>query len=313
MYKIEHANIGQLTTLRIGGSAEQLFYPSTPEELIGLVVELQDRSIPWSILGGGSNLLISSKGVAGAVISTAALNWVTRVSPDAVLVGAGAKMPKLAGQMAQWGLSGTEFMEGIPGTIGGAVIMNAGAHSQTTSNILEKVTIFDTQKAQVLTFTASQFNFGYRSSNIDPQRYIVLEAKFRLSDGMPDQVQDKMKQYRRQRAATQPKGFSSGCIFRNPSSATPAGKLIDEMGLKGQKVGGVEVSIIHANFIMNTAGASSQQICSLIDKIQSKAWNTRGIWLQPEVWGMGEFEEEEKIIWLHPELRSKSNAQILAS
>lgn len=313
MYKIEQANIGQLTTLRIGGNAEQLFYPSTPEELIGLIIELQDRGIAWSVLGGGSNLLISSKGVQGAVISMAALNWVNRVSPDTVLVGAGAKMPKLAGQMAHWGLSGTEFMEGIPGTIGGAVIMNAGAHSQATSNILEKVTIFDTKKAQVSTLTTSQFNFGYRISNIDPKRYIVIEAKFRLSDGMPDQIQDKMKQYRRQRAATQPKGFSSGCIFRNPSPATPAGKLIDEMGLKGQKMGGAEVSLIHANFIMNTAGASSSQVCNLISKIQSKAWNSRGIWLQPEVWGMGDFDEEEKVIWLHPEHSCQNKSQILAS
>jgi UDP-N-acetylmuramate dehydrogenase len=191
--------------------------------------------------------------------------------------------------------------------------MNAGAHNQATANILEKVTIFDTQKAQVSTLTASQFNFGYRTSNIDPKRFIILEAKFRLSDGMPDQIQDKMKQYRRQRAATQPKGFSSGCIFRNPSNITPAGKLIDEMGMKGQKIGGAEVSVIHANFIMNTAGASSDQICSLIERIQSKAWNTRGVWLQPEVWGMGEFREEEKIIWLHPEKRAKTEYKSLAS
>ncbi len=308
MYKIDNAQIAHLTTLRIGGQADQLFFPSTPEELIGLIVELNDRGMPWSMIGGGSNLLVSSNGVKGAVISTAALNWVSRVSPDTILVGAGAKMPKLAGQVAQMGLSGCEFMEGIPGTIGGAVIMNAGAHGHATSNILEKVTLFDSKTAQISTLTASQFNFGYRTSNIDPRRYVIIEAKFRLSDGMPDQIQDKMKQYRRQRAASQPKGFSSGCIFRNPSPATPAGKLIDEMGMKGQRIGGAEVSIIHANFIMNTSGASSDQICNLIEKIQTKAWNSRGIWLQPEVWAMGEFRDEEKVIWLHPDKRSSKES-----
>jgi UDP-N-acetylmuramate dehydrogenase len=310
MYKLDNVDIAHLTTLRIGGTAEKLFYPNTPEEFIGLIVELQDQGIPWSILGGGSNLLVSSRGIKGAVISTAALNWVTRVSPDTILVGAGAKMPKLAGQVAHMGLSGCEFMEGIPGTVGGAVVMNAGAHNHSTSSILEKVTLFDTRLNQVLTFTASQFQFGYRTSNIDPKRHIILEVKFRLSDGMPDQIQDKMKQYRRQRAATQPKGFSSGCIFRNPAGQTPAGKLIDEMGLKGQKIGGAEVSMIHANFIMNSHGASSDQIINLIETIQSKAWTSRGVWLQPEVWGMGEFEDEEKIIWLHPDKRRKKQESL---
>jgi UDP-N-acetylmuramate dehydrogenase len=307
MYKLNNAEVSHLTTLRIGGSAEFLFYPTTAEELIGLIVELNDQGIAWSLIGGGSNLLVSSRGVKGAVISTAGLNWVTRVSPDTILVGAGAKMPKLAGQVAHMGLSGCEFMEGIPGTIGGAVIMNAGAHGQATSNILEKVTIFDSHTAQISTLTSSHFEFGYRTSNIDTSRYVILEAKFRLSDGMPDQIQDKMKQYRRQRAASQPKGFSSGCIFRNPSVCTPAGKLIDELGMKGQRLGGAEVSLIHANFILNSQGASSDQICTLIERIQNKAWASKQVWLQPEIWGMGEFSEEEKVIWLHPNQRQQIN------
>ncbi|MDJ0625577.1 MAG: UDP-N-acetylmuramate dehydrogenase [Candidatus Caenarcaniphilales bacterium] len=305
MHIIEQASIKDLTTLRIGGRADKLFFPSTPEELISLLVELQDRGIKWSMLGGGSNLLVSSQGVGGAVISTSEMDWVNRVSPDAVVVGAGARLPKLAGQLAHMGLSGCEFMEGIPGSIGGAVVMNAGAHGHWTSNILEKVTLIDTHKGQVLSLTASQFDFGYRSSNIDPNRHVIVEAKFRLSDGMPDQIMDKMKQYRRQRTVSQPKGFSSGCIFRNPSMASPAGRLIDEMGFKGDKLGGAEISNIHANFILNSQGATSDQIIHLISRIQLKAWNTKNIWLQPEVYGMGNFTDEEKVIWLHPGIRDK--------
>lgn len=310
MHIVEQADITPLTTLRVGGVAEKLYFPSTPEELFDLIVQLQDQNIPWSILGGGSNTLVSSNGVSGAVIATAGLNWVNKVSTDTIVVGAGAKMPKLAGQVAHMGLSGCEFMEGIPGTIGGAVVMNAGAHGQWTSSILEKVTIFDTKTAQVVTMTSSQFEFGYRRSNIDTKRHIVVEARFRLADGMPDQIQDKMKQYRQQRSASQPKGFSSGCIFRNPNnSSTPAGKLIDEMGLKGQKIGGAEISAVHANFIMNAHEASSDQIVSLIDRIQSKAWSTRQIWLEPEVCPIGNFTDEEKIIWLHPSKRPSDLSQ----
>jgi UDP-N-acetylmuramate dehydrogenase len=304
MFKIEKADIGHLTTLRIGGLSDFLFFPSTPEELVSLIIQLQDSDIPWSMLGGGSNLLVSSRGVRGAVISTTGMDWVNRISPDTLTVGAGVKMPRLAGQTSQMGLSGCEFMEGIPGTIGGAIIMNAGAHGGWTSNILEKITLIDSHKGEIFTVPASHFDFGYRTSNIDPKRYIVVEAKFRLSDGMPEQIQDKIKQYRRYRAETQPKGFSSGCIFRNPVSCSPAGKLIDEMGMKGFRIGGAEISTTHANFILNSQNASSDQICTLINRIQSNAWANKGIWLQPEVWGVGEFTDEEKVIWLHPNLRN---------
>lgn len=310
MHVIEQASIKDLTTLRIGGKADKLFFPSSPEELISLIVELQDQGIKWSMLGGGSNLLVSSRGISGAVISTSAMDWVNRISPDAVVVGAGARLPKLSGQLAHMGLSGCEFMEGIPGSIGGAVVMNAGAHGCWTSNILEKVTLIDTHSGQVLSLTASQFDFGYRSSNIDPTRHVVVEAKFRLSDGMPEQIMDKMKQYRRQRAISQPKGFSSGCIFRNPSTANPAGKLIDEMGFKGNRLGGAEISNIHANFILNSQGATSEQIISLITRIQAKAWKTKNVWLQPEVYGLGNFTDEEKVIWLHPQNREEELIRI---
>ncbi|MDX1919162.1 MAG: UDP-N-acetylmuramate dehydrogenase [Candidatus Caenarcaniphilales bacterium] len=305
MHIIEEADIRHLTTLRVGGKADKLFIPSTPEELISLILQLQEQRIKWSMLGGGSNVLVSSRGVRGAVISTTSLNWVNKVSTDSVVIGAGVRMPKLAGELAHMGLSGCEFMEGIPGTIGGAIVMNAGAHGEWTSNVLEKITVFDTKTGQVLNFPSSHFQFGYRTSNINPTRYVVLEAKFRLKDGMPEQILDKMKQYSRHRSSSQPKGFSSGCIFRNPSTALPAGKLIDEMGFKGNRIGGAEISNIHANFIMNAHEASSDQICSLINRVQTSAWQSKGVWLEPEVYGLGEFTDDEKVIWLHPQQREK--------
>ncbi|MDX1918865.1 MAG: UDP-N-acetylmuramate dehydrogenase [Candidatus Caenarcaniphilales bacterium] len=304
MYQTENTSLCKLTTMRVGGFADMLFVPHTPEEFVSLVVQLTEEGIPWSVLGGGSNTLVSSKGVRGAVISTAGLDWITRSSRDSIIAGAGTRLPKLAGQVAQMGLSGCEFLEGIPGTVGGAVVMNAGAHGHATANILEKVTVFDLVRMEIEVLTGSQLEFGYRCSNLHPSRYLVLEAKFRLNDGMPDQILDRMKQYSRQRAASQPKGFSSGCIFRNPPcSLTPAGRLIDELGMKGYRLGGAEVSVIHANFILNSQGASSDQIIALILKIQQKVWAVRRIWLQPEVWPLGEFSQEENLIWLRPEER----------
>jgi UDP-N-acetylenolpyruvoylglucosamine reductase len=258
-------------------------------------------------LGGGSNSLISSNGVKGAVISTASMNWVERVSGNLVLIGSGAKMPKLAGQLSYMGLSGCEFMEGIPGTVGGAIIMNAGAHGQWTSGVLEKVTFLDTFTCEEIIMHSSELEFGYRRSTIDSKRYIIMEALFKLNEDKTEYISERMKQYSRQRNMSQPKGFSSGCIFRNPSPNLPAGKLIDEMGFKGEICGGAEISSIHANFIMNAHGASSEDICYLINKIQTKAWTTRGTWLEPEVCGMGQFSEEQKMLWIHPNKRNSGN------
>ena len=310
MHLIESANISQLTTLRIGGVADKLFAPKEKQELIRIIKQLKTENIPWAVLGGGSNSLISSNGVRGAVISTASLNWVERVSGDLVLIGSGAKMPKLAGQLAQMSLSGCEFMEGIPGTVGGAIIMNAGAHGQWTSGILDKVTFLDTFTGDEIIIHSSELEFGYRSSTIDTKRYIVMEALFKLNEDKTEYITERMKQYSRQRNMSQPKGFSSGCIFRNPLPNIPAGKLIDEMGFKGQAFGGAEISNIHANFIMNAHGASSEDICHLINKIQTKAWTTRGIWLEPEVCGMGQFSEEQKLLWIHPNDRIINNSVI---
>jgi len=312
MQKLENFNITNLTTMRVNAIADLVFFPDTPEELITLIYQFKEQNLPWSILGAGSNTLISSRGVRSALIITSCMDWITKNSQETISVGPGLRLPKFAGNVAQMGLSGCEFYEGIPGSVGGAIIMNAGAHGTNTSNILEKIVVLDTKKMEVKTFFTSQLEFAYRKSGIDPNRYIILEAKFRLKPGrITAQIQSTMREYNIQRVTKQPKGFSSGCIFRNPNAILSAGMLIDEMGFKGEKLGGAEVSKIHANFIMNASGASSDNVCNLMHRIQNKLWSNRKIWLQPEVQPLGEFEELNKIIWLHPDQRPEGWQELL--
>jgi len=298
----------QFTTLRIGGIAENLFIPNNLKELVNLISELEESKISWSLLGAGSNTLVSSSRIKEAVILTTRVNYLEKVSSETVLVGMGMKMPRLAALMMNEGLSGCEFLEGIPGTVGGGVVMNAGANKHWISDILEHVKVFDVKDQKVITIRNSDLDFGYRTSNVNPERQVVLEAKLRLRASFPKQIEDLMKQNRQKRSATQPKGFSSGCIFKNPSQ-TQAGKLIDELGLKGNRIGGAEVSSIHANFILNkNRAATSDDICTLIKQIQKRAWEQEKIWLKPEIKPLGDFKEN-KVIWLTNYLNNKDQTE----
>lgn len=306
MHKLENETVSRLTTMRIGGNADYIFFPESSEELISILFELKNKNIPWSILGAGSNTLASSNGVKGALICTTSMDWIEKNSSETIIAGAGTRLPKFAGAVAQMGLSGAEFYEGIPGSIGGAVVMNAGAHGTCTSNILEKIVTFDTNTFELVSFVNSQLNFSYRHSGIDPNRYIVLEAKYRLNGTRStSQIVDTMREYSHARNRTQPKGSSSGCIFRNPDPQAQlfAGKLIDEHGLKGTAIGNAAISEKHGNFIINSSGASSKDICTLIKKVQAEIWQAHGIWMKPEVQPLGHFAEEDKLIWIHPDQR----------
>ena len=305
----KNINSSQFTTLRIGGVAENLFLPSNLKELISLVSELEEQKIPWSLLGAGSNTLVSSSPIKEAIIITTGISYWEKISPETVTVGLGMKMPKLASLMMNEGLSGCEFLEGIPGTIGGGVVMNAGANRHWVSDILEQVKVFDLKDKKIINISNRELAFDYRSSKIDPSRQIVLEAKLRLKTSFPKQIEDRMKQNRQIRAATQPRGFSSGCIFKNPCQR-PAGKLIDGLGFKGEVIGGAQVSDIHANFILNTSKiATSDDICALIKQIQKRAWEQEKIWLKPEIKPLGDFKEN-KVIWLENYLLQEQETKV---
>jgi UDP-N-acetylmuramate dehydrogenase len=286
------------TTFKIGGPADALARPQDESQLRQLVQWAARNSIPYLVVGGGSNLLVRDGGIRGLVICLNALagtvRW--RETPPQVMVTAGAGVPtkRLCALALKHGWEGMNFALGIPGSLGGAVLMNAGSAQGSMADVLLAVTVM-TGAGQTERIDRSQVQVHYRGLRWpDPIRSvsgpaIVMTAEFGLSMADRDQVRRQARRLMRTRARKQP-GWqpSAGCFFRNPSAKTPAGRLIDEAGLKGLRVGQAEVSPRHANFIVNRGGATAQDVLRLVERIQSNVENYCGILLQPEVHIVGE-------------------------
>ena len=299
MKVIEKAELAQFTTMKVGGVADRICFPNTTEDLIDLINSIISQNEPWSLIGGGSNVLVSSQDIPGTVISTTALNWIEQIGPDLLTVGAGVRLPRLSAYASKLNLSGMEFYEGIPGTVGGAVVMNAGAHGSSTSQILETVTILNLKTWKVETLTPKDIKFGYRLSSINSTEQIVLSAKYRMVPDTEASIRSRMKENNIARRKTQPiKDPSAGCTFRNPIELNiPAGKLLDSIGAKNWQVGSAQVSSMHANFIINLGNANSQDVCKLISKMQQAALKKYNVLLKPEIKPLGVFDKSEAIIW----------------
>ncbi|MBI4532927.1 MAG: UDP-N-acetylmuramate dehydrogenase, partial [Candidatus Melainabacteria bacterium] len=217
MERTHKASLARFSTLKIGGEADQLCVPATADELLVLMDGLKGNSEPWHILGGGSNILISSKGVPGTVIRLTQLTEILHPEPEVVEAGTGARLPHVARYAASIGLSGLEFAVGIPGTVGGAVVMNAGAHGSAIADVLESVTLFDTTTWNTVTWSAADLGFAYRKSNLNPEIQIVLSARFRLTGDAQDRINNQMRANEEYRWRTQPLGWpSAGSTFTNP-------------------------------------------------------------------------------------------------
>jgi len=299
MKVIEKTELAQFTTMKVGGIADRICFPNTTEELLDLVDSIISKNEPWSLIGGGSNVLVSSHDIPGTVISTTGLNWIEQIGPDLLIAGAGVRLPRLSAYASKLNLSGMEFYEGIPGTVGGAVVMNAGAHGSSTSQILETVTILNLKTWKIETLTPKDIKFGYRLSSINSTEQIVLSAKYRMAPDTEASIRTRMKENNIARQKTQPiKDPSAGCTFRNPIELNlPAGKLLDSIGAKNWQVGSAQVSSMHANFIINLGNANSQDVCKLISKMQQAALEKYNILLKPEIKPLGIFDKSEAIIW----------------
>lgn len=299
MKVIEKTEIAQFTTMKIGGIADKICFPTTEEELIDLMDKVLSKNEPWSLIGGGSNILVSSYDIPGTVICTTGLNWISKIGPDSIIAGSGVRLPRLSAYAAKLSLSGMEFFEGIPGTVGGAVVMNAGAHGSSTSQILETVTVLNLKKWKTETLTPKDIRFGYRFSTINPLEQIVISAKFRMLPDTEEAIRSRMRENNLARRSTQPiKEPSAGCTFRNPLEINvPAGKLLDSIGAKKWAIGDAQVSNIHANFIINIGNATSQEVCKLIKKLQDTTCEKYNILLKPEIKPLGIFDNNEAIIW----------------
>ena len=290
--------ISNYTTYRVGGKVRAICYPKGEEELIKLVGLLKERNIKYFVLGNGSNVLFSDELYDGIIIKLDNFNKID-IKDNKITVGAGYPLVKLSNDAMRNSLVGLEFASGIPGTVGGAVFMNAGAYGEDMSKIVYSVRVL-TSDLKIKEFTNKEMNFSYRTSMLqDHLDYVCISAILQLDKGNKEEIEKIMTERREQRKATQPLNYpSAGSVFRNPDGMY-AGKLIDDMGLKGYTIGKAKVSEKHANFIINTGNAKATDIKKIIDLIKQKALIKYGIRLRVEQrlinWvGVNVSEKEEK-------------------
>ncbi len=280
---LEREPLGAKTTMRIGGPARLYAEPINEADLRTLLRAAHTRSLPFFMLGRGSNLLIPDAGVDGLVISLAHPNWQSfEPLPDGrVRVGAGLRLKNLCGLALKAGLAGFEFLEGIPATVGGALRMNAGAMGGWMFNVVEEVILLDaTGERRVLTKSAMHYDYRHCADLVGA---VAIGAVLKPAGrGESAGLRAMLESYQKKRQESQPREPSAGCIFKNPEG-TSAGRLIDEAGLKGERVGDAEVSPVHANFIVNRGHATSADVIALVRRVRARVQAARGIELQPEV------------------------------
>ncbi len=276
--------LSNFTTWRIGGPAEWIAQPKNNEEIKYLINWTKRKKIACNIIGAGSNLLINDKGIKGLSLCMRQLKGIQISKSTGVIeVLSGEMLPTLARKAATNGLHGLEWAVGIPGTIGGAIVMNAGAQGHCISDYLESVTTLSLNGEQK-TFEAADLDFGYRYSLLQNEKLIVVSARLKLESGHKKSIIRQITNENfNHRLKTQPyKDQSCGSVFKNPEPLKAA-KLIEELGLKGFRFGGAEISTIHSNFIINADQASSNDVQGLIKYIQKKVFDSYGILLETEV------------------------------
>jgi UDP-N-acetylenolpyruvoylglucosamine reductase len=277
--------LARKTTLRVGGCADLYLEPASERDLACAVACCARRSIPFRLLGRGSNLLIRDGGVRGLVFCLVAPVFSAMEAHGEVLrCGAGAKLKSVSARARELSLAGLEFLEGIPGSVGGALRMNAGAMGSAVFDVITRVRFMD-EAGEIAECDAAQVPSEYRSSPFFKTR-IALAAEFRGRPAPRETILQTTQVFNEKRWSSQPKEPSAGCIFKNPGM--PAGRLIDELGLKGRRVGGAAVSTVHGNFIVNQGHATAADVLELIEQIKARARAERGVELQTEVEIIGE-------------------------
>lgn len=278
------------TTFRIGGPADALALPKTPEEVAEVVRFCHEHAQPYYVLGNGSNLLVSDEGYRGLVLQLYRNFNDIQVNGETITVQSGAMLAAVARTAYQTGLTGLEFASGIPGTIGGAVVMNAGAYGGEMKNVLKEVTVL-TKEGEVLVIPAKALELGYRTSVIPKNRWIVLGAVLQLKKGDQEQILARMEELKEQRITKQPLDLpSAGSTFKRPEGYF-AGKLIMDAGLRGFTVGGAQVSEKHCGFVVNRGNATAADVWELICEVKRRVKEMTGVELEPEVKLLGDFTQ----------------------
>lgn len=282
-----------LTTFRIGGPADVVAWPKNAQELIATIQWAKKNNFPITFLGGGSNVLISDKGVRGLLIVTSAMNHISSLDSGLeVECGAGCNVQELVFWSAENNLSGLEFAGGLPGSIGGAIWMNARAYGGEFSEIVTMVEAVNDEN-QIENFNKSQMNFSYKQSIFQTRKLFITKCKIQLKKGDKKEILEKaMKNIEDRRAKKQDQVYSAGCVFKNNYSAgIPTGKLIQDAGLKGFTIGGARIFEEHANFVINANEASAKDVIAIMRTSQLKVKEKFGIDIFPELQFIGDFSD----------------------
>lgn len=276
------------TTFRVGGPADCLVEPENAQQLQKVQRYLYQIECPFAVVGNGSNLLVSDKGYEGVVLLVGQKMSRITVEDKVIRAQAGATMAQLAAAALKNGLTGLEFASGIPGTIGGGVVMNAGAYGGELAQVVTEVCVLD-ERGELLCLDNDTMEFGYRKSTIRRRPFIVTEVALRLTPGDPVQIKAKMDDLAAQRRQKQPLEFpSAGSTFKRPEGYY-AGELIMKAGLRGFQVGGARVSDKHCGFVINADGANAADIMDVICEVKQRVKERFGVELEPEVVFLGEF------------------------
>ncbi len=273
------------TSLKIGGLADAYASPQDAVSLKNVLVQLRKKEIPFLVVGGGTNLLVKDGGVEGVVISLRNSRRIEFVKEEdgmvIFFVEAGAPLQKLVGFAKENGFSGMEGLVGIPGLLGGAIAGNAGAFGYEIKDVIQSVTAMHAN-GRLDRIDASELGFGYRTAKI-PAGAVILSANIRFKKGEKADVEQRVDAFLREKREKQPiSEHSAGCVFKNPQGAS-AGKLIDEAGCKGMRIGDVEISRVHANFFINKGNGTASDFMKLMDEVRKKVMTASGVELEPEI------------------------------
>jgi UDP-N-acetylmuramate dehydrogenase len=283
------------TTMRIGGPADLFVTVGAVEDLVAVLALARELAVPALVLGGGSNLLVSDQGVRGLVVANGC-RAVRRHEGNVLWAESGANLAGVARQAMRWGLAGLEWCVSVPGTVGGAVVGNAGAHGGCVADNLLRATLIGPDGA-LTEWPAARFAYGYRNSALKRMIHsgqsqpVVLSAAFQLQEADPTEMEARAAGFLSHRRATQPVEPSAGSIFQNPPGDY-AGRIIESLGLKGASQGGAAFSTVHANFIVNRGGATAVDVLTLIKRARLAAWQALGVALTPEILFVGEWPEQ---------------------
>ena len=270
------------TTFRVGGCARYLVEPKDALQLSAVVNACRAENMPYYVVGNGSNLLVSDSGYDGVIIHLFKNMSGIRTEGNHMILQAGALLVRAASTACREGLSGLEFASGIPGTVGGALVMNAGAYGGEMKDVVSRVTVL-TPEGETREYTKEQMAFGYRRSRLTEEAGIVLETEFSLQPGRTEEIRARMEELKEKRVSRQPLEYASaGSTFKRPKGYF-AGKLIEDAGLRGYRIGDAQVSEKHCGFVINRGNATASEIAEVIRQVQERVYAHSGVRLQTEV------------------------------